>query len=164
MGVILGVENGCFWVILGPFWPKGPLPSRAFFAQQGPWAHFFSTSENRVLPLLLKGNVPKPRFSLFSVIFRVFWSNLVSFGQITGQPTAFGPFRRSPTSDSIIRREVRPTSHLRASSTDIGLSDSCSSLHLLSSTTAFHPALDGQLAALLQTGLKTLLSKLKIRA
>ena len=37
------------------------------------------------------------------------------------------PSRRSPTSDSIIRREVRPTNLLRMHS-DIGLRDSCASL------------------------------------
>jgi hypothetical protein len=40
--------------------------------------------------------------------------------RITGQPTAFCPSRRSPTSDSIIRREVRPTNLLRASSQTSG--------------------------------------------
>ena len=74
--------------------------------------------------------------------------------QITSQPTAFCPLRRSPTSDSIIRREVRPTTYLRASSTGIGLIDGCTSpLSFEHLQQPIHPALDSQLAALFQTGL-----------
>jgi hypothetical protein len=107
-----GSKKSDFGLFLASFCDSSSCPGGSFLADRGLLEPLFSGPQIVFLYVLYHYKpyfVISDDFLCFQLIFDQLWL-------IFDQPTAFCPSRRSPTSDSIIRREVRPTNLPRASS------------------------------------------------